>query len=119
LIDIIVAFFSTTGIIFPPIYGWPSPWPFGITNIVAAILYFLCAFTGLIAGFYLLHRYKCQLEEQGSIRVSIKSVVLVLSPPFFVVSTILDFLVSLLLADFQIPGDTFSLALGWVFSLRV
>ncbi|MBS3793981.1 MAG: hypothetical protein KGY80_03745 [Candidatus Thorarchaeota archaeon] len=102
-VDIVVSIFSTLGIIFPVIYDWPSPWPFGITNIMAAILYVFCAFIGLIVGFYLLHRYKRRLEEQGSIRVSVKNVVLVLSPPFFVVSTVLDFLVSLILADFSIP----------------
>ncbi|MFO7836092.1 MAG: hypothetical protein R6V83_05515 [Candidatus Thorarchaeota archaeon] len=102
-VDIVVGIFSTVGIIFPIIYGWPSPWPFGITNIAAAMLYFLTAFVGLIVGFYLLHRYKRRLEEQGSIRISIKNIILVLSPPFFVVSTVLDFLMSFILADFSTP----------------
>lgn len=103
LIDIVVAFFSTSGIILPLFYDWPSPWPFGITNIKAARLYFLSAFFGLILAFYFLRRYKMKLENQGSIRVSLSKLILVLSPPFFIISSVLDFIVSLFLGDFSIP----------------
>lgn len=102
-VDIVVSIFSTAGILFPILYDRPSPWPFEITNTMAALVYFPSAFVGLIVGFYLLQRYKRRLEVHGSMRVSVKNAVLVLSPPFFIVSTVLDFLVSLILADFSIP----------------
>ncbi len=103
LVDILVAIFSTLGIVYPLLYGMPSQWAFGITNIMAASIYVICAVVGFSVSIYLLHRFKSELEGQGSIRVSLSRLVLVLSPPFFLVSTVLDFTVSLILGDFSIP----------------
>lgn len=100
ILDIALAVVSTLGITLAWIQRPSSTWIYEISTMDAVILYVILAFLGFSVGVYLLRRFEKKFIKKEAVRVSIPYMILVLSPPFSVVSVVLGFAVNTALGGF-------------------
>ena len=75
-------------------YG--SDWGPWFTNFIVSLLYSSFSVVGFVTGCYVLRTFKRDLNKQGSIRLSISKMLLILNTPFFFVAIILGVSISLI-----------------------